>query len=147
MLKTISSAGMKQTNGKIFLDTNIIIYAHSDVEPDKQKIAQGIISETATVISTQVLQEAANTLTRKFKHTWKEVSKVLKEAAINNILHANTSDTILSACNIAEKYNYSFYDSLIIAAAMECGCDTLYSEDLHDGQLIENALTIVNPFR
>jgi predicted nucleic acid-binding protein len=136
---------MKQTNDKNFLDTNIIIYAHSDVEPEKQKIAQEIISNNNTTISTQILQEAANTLTRKFKHTWKEVSKVLEEAATNNVLHTNTNDTILAACNIANRYGYSFYDSLIIAAALECGCDTLYSED--DGQLIENTLTIANPFK
>jgi len=137
---------MMQTNAKFFLDTNIIIYAHSDVEPEKQKIAQGIISNNDTTISTQVLQEAANTLTRKFKHTWKEVSKVLEEAATNNILHTNTNDTIMAACNVADRYGFSFYDSLIIAAALEFGCDTLYSEDLHDGQLVENSLTIVNPF-
>lgn len=138
---------MKQTNDKNFLDTNIIIYAHSDVEPEKQKIAQEIISDTNTTISTQILQEAANTLTRKFKHTCKEVSKVLEEAATNNVLHTNTKDTILAACNIADRYGFSFYDSLIIAAALECGCGTLYSEDLQDGQLIENTLTIVNPFK
>ncbi len=137
---------MKQTNGKNFLDTNIIIYAHSDVESGKQKIAQEIISEKVTIISTQVLQKAANTLTRKFKHTWKEVSKVVDEAATNNILHTNTNDTILSACTISEKYNYPFYDSLIIAAALENNCNTLYSEDLHHEQLIENTLTIVNHF-
>jgi predicted nucleic acid-binding protein len=138
---------MKQTNAKSFLDTNIIIYAHSDLEPEKQKIAQGIISDNDTTISTQILQEAANTLTRKFKHTWKEISKVLEEAATNNILHTNTNDTILAACNIADRYGFSFYDSLIIAAALECNCNILYSEDLHDGQLIEITLTIVNPFK
>ncbi|NBC83069.1 MAG: PIN domain-containing protein [Bacteroidetes bacterium] len=137
---------MKQTSGKHFLDTNIIIYAHSDVEPKKQKIAQRIISENETTISTQVLQEAANTLTRKFKHTWKEISKVLEEAATNNVLHTNKNDTILAACNIADRYGFSFYDSLIIAAALECGCSTLYSEDMQDEQVIENSLIIVNPF-
>lgn len=138
---------MKPTSDKIFLDSNIIVYAHSDVEPDKQKIAQTIISEKLTVISTQVLKEIANILVKKFKHSWHDVSKVLAEAVSNNIVHTNTSQTILEACNIAEKYNFSFYDSLIIAAALESGCNILYSEDMQHDQVIENMLTIVNPFK
>ncbi len=124
---------MRQTNDKVFLDTNIIVYAHTDVEPDKQKIAQAIIAETLTIISTQVLQELTNTLVKKFKHPWGDIPKVLAEAASNNLLYTNTSHTILKACNIAENYNFSFYDSLIIAAALENDCNILYSEDMHHG--------------
>jgi predicted nucleic acid-binding protein len=52
----------------------------------------------------------------------------------------------VAACQIAEKYHFSFYDSLIIAASLECDCNILYSEDMHHGQIIENKLKIVNPF-
>lgn len=138
---------MRQMKDKIFLDSNIIIYAHTDLEPDKQIIAQKILSEKTTVVSTQVLQEVANTLTRKFKHSWKDTSRVLDETATNNILYTNTIETIMLACSIAEKYSFSFYDSLIIAAALDFGCETLYSEDLSDGQKIENKLIVLNPFR
>ncbi|NJK98980.1 MAG: PIN domain-containing protein [Bacteroidales bacterium] len=61
-------------------------------------------------------------------------------------MHINEITTIDLACQIAKKYHYSYYDSQIIAAAMECGCKTLYSEDMQDGQVIENILTILNPF-
>jgi predicted nucleic acid-binding protein len=137
---------MKPTSDKVFLDTNIIVYAHTDLEPQKQKTAQQIIAEHQTVISTQVLQETANTLVRKFNHSWSDITKVTAEAIQNNILHVNTDSTILDAFRIAERYGFSFYDSLIISAALECGCNILYSEDMHHGQLIENRLKIVNPF-
>jgi predicted nucleic acid-binding protein len=138
---------MKPTNDNIFLDTNIIVYAHTDVETDKQKTAQKIIVEQQTVISTQVLQETANTLVKKFRHSWPNVSKVTAEAIQNSILHVNTDSTILEAFRIAEHYGFSFYDSLIISAALESGCNILYSEDMQNGQLIENRLKIVNPFK
>jgi predicted nucleic acid-binding protein len=48
---------------------------------------------------------------------------------------------------IADKYQYSFYDSLIISAALSCNCKTLYTEDMQDGQIIENSLTIINPLK
>jgi predicted nucleic acid-binding protein len=129
-----------------FLDNNIIIYAHTDIEIGKQKTAQAIIREKPTVISTQVLQEVAITLSKKFKHTWPNISKVLDEASINNIVRSNTKHTVIKACQIADKYKFTFYDSLIIASALECGCNILYSEDMHHGQLIEKKLKIVNPF-
>jgi predicted nucleic acid-binding protein len=57
----------------------------------------------------------------------------------------NTGFTILDAFRIAERYGFSFYDSLIISVALECGCNILYSEDMHHVQLIENRLKIMNP--
>jgi predicted nucleic acid-binding protein len=138
---------MRPTNDKAFLDTNIIVYAHSDIEPDKQRTAQTIIAKMLTVISTQVLQETSNTLVKKFKQSWPDVLKVVTEAASNNLVHTNTSNTVFYACDMADKYHFSFYDSLIIAAALECDCNILYSEDLHDGQVIETRLRIVNPFK
>lgn len=66
-----------------------IVYAHTDLEPQKQKTAQKLITEHQKVISTQVLQETANTLVKKFKHSWLNVSKVAAEAIQNNLLHIN----------------------------------------------------------
>ncbi len=129
---------------RVFLDTNILVYAHTDVDVAKQSIAQKLIIDNLSFISTQVLQELANTLNRKFNHSWKDVAKVLADATENNSLHINTDVTIKSSCRLAGIYKFSFYDSLIIAAALEC--DMLYSEDLNNGQIIEKKLTIVNPF-
>ncbi len=133
-------------NDKVFLDTNVLVYAYSITEPDKQAIARKIIAEYDSYISTQVLQELTNTLTKKFYNSWNDAQNVILESCNNNLLHINERETVLDACSIAQKYNYSFYDSLIIAAAIECNCNTLFSEDLHNGQLIETKLRIVNPF-
>ena len=64
----------------------------------------------------------------------------------NNELYTNTANTIHLACQIAQRYHFSFYDSLIIAAALEANCSILYSEDMHHEQVIEKRLTIRNPF-
>lgn len=69
----------------------------------------------------------------------------MKVAKTNN-LHVNTNHTILMACQIADQYGFSFYDSMIISAALECGCGVLFSEDLQNGQMINGKLKIVNPF-
>ena len=79
---------------KIFLDTNVLVYAHSDLDLTKQKKAQEIISTLPTYISTQVLQELANTLSRKFNSTWKQVRQLLDESAKNNVFYINKPETI-----------------------------------------------------
>ncbi|MFN0176684.1 MAG: PIN domain-containing protein [Saprospiraceae bacterium] len=133
-------------SAKCFLDSNIIIYAHTDLDLQKQQIAQQIISNEESIVSTQVLQETANSLFRKFEFPWADIQPVLSEIANNNLLHTNTAVTVADACRIAARYGFSFYDSLIIAAALEANAELLYSEDLQDGQVIDGALTIKTPF-
>ena len=133
-------------NDKIFLDSNILVYSYSDTELEKQHIARNIIAENNSFISTQVLQELSNILIKKFKKSFKDVGITINESCKNNILLVNSKDTIIKACNIADKYKFSFYDSLIIASALECNCKILYSEDLQHKQVIEKSLSIVNPF-
>jgi predicted nucleic acid-binding protein len=75
------------------------------------------------------------------------IKKTLQECIYsNNEVYVNQQQTIFKACNIAERYQYSFYDSLIISAALESNCDILYSEDLQHNQIIDGVLTIINPF-
>ncbi|EHQ26631.1 PIN domain-containing protein [Mucilaginibacter paludis] len=132
---------------RIFLDTNIIIYAHSDVDLIKQNVTQNIITSQNTVISTQVLQETANVFHKKSKLPWALIIETLKDIAYNNVVYINTQETVLLACTIADKYHFSFYDSLIIASAIESDAKILYSEDMQHNQLIENRLRIINPFK
>lgn len=131
---------------KSFLDTNIILYSYSKTEPKKQKIARGVALLGETFISTQVLSESANVLRKKFKLNWSDISNTLHEISLNYKVLVNNMESINLACKIAGKYQFSIYDSLIIAAALESNCQVLYSEDMHHGQLIENKLTIINPF-
>jgi predicted nucleic acid-binding protein len=131
----------------VFLDTNILVYAHTDLDIAKQSIAQKLIAENVSFISTQVLQELANTLNRKFKHSWDDINVVLSDAVLNNNLHLNAENTIRQACRIAARYGFSFYDSMIISAAIDSNCSILYSEDLQDDQVIDEKLTVKNPFK
>jgi len=130
---------------KVFLDTNILIYCYSSSDAVKQSKAQSVANLPNVFISTQVLKEFTNVLHKKFKLDWQTIGDTLDELEKNFNIRTNTSVSIKKACQIADRYSFSFYDSLIVAAALEADCVTLYSEDMHDGQLIENKLTIKNP--
>ena len=108
----------------IFIDSNILLYAHTDLDIDKQAKAQELLLSDKIFISTQVLNEFINASRKKFKKEWHEIQEVLKEIV-----------------------QYSYYDSLIITLALTCNCSILYSEDLQDGQVIEKKLKIINPFK
>ena len=129
---------------RIFFDSNVMIYAYFKQDEKKQHISKQLISQNA-IISTQVLQELTNTLHRKMKVDYSIVRLILRECLKNCDLKTNTFETVFRALDIAEKYGFSFYDSLIVAAALESKCTTLYSEDMQHNQHIEN-LTIKNPF-
>lgn len=131
----------------VFLDSNIIVYSYSNSELHKQDIARKLITGNSSFISTQVLQELCNIVTRKFRFTYQQATVAIKECCQNNNLHINTANTVLKACEIANSYAFSFYDSMIIASALESNCSILYSEDLQDGQLIEKKLIVKNPFK
>ncbi len=130
-----------------FIDTNIVVYCYTNDEPKKREKAISVCAEVNTYLSTQVLTELSNTLKKKFKVDWKDVELVISEISSGFQIFVNQPNTIEKACQIADKYNYSFYDSLIIAAALASNCSILYSEDMQNGQIVENILTIVNPFR
>lgn len=134
-------------NDSFFIDTNILVYCYTEDETAKKQKALDIVNHSDAFISTQVLNELANTLKRKFKLDWQVVENVMTEVGSGFNVYVNKPDTIEQACRIAAKYHYSFYDSLIIAAALSANCKTLYSEDMQEGQVIENSLTIANPLK
>jgi len=137
-------------NGKIFIDTNVLVYSHDQDAGSKREIAvtvmQKLWEQEIGVISTQVLQEFYVTVTRKIP---KPLSPVTARGIIENYLfwdvELNDSDTILSASEIGERHMLSFWDSLIIAAAVNAKADKILTEDLNHGQIIEG-LVIENPF-
>jgi len=97
-------------------------------------------------ISTQVLQELTNIIIKKFKFSYERATEAVEECCRNSKLTVNSKDTILLAHRIAHHYGFSFYDSLIIGAALECNCSILYSEDMRHNQIIDKRLKIINPF-
>ncbi|MDZ7718163.1 MAG: PIN domain-containing protein [Balneolaceae bacterium] len=136
---------------RYFLDTNIIVYSFDVSDPQKQKTAKKLITDgliqNQGVISYQVVQEFINVSTRKF-----ETPLSIKDCRqyVDSVLDQmwevySSKDLVYSAFDIHERWQYSFYDSLIIAAAIEASCNILYSEDLQHKQKIYS-LQILNPF-
>ena len=132
-------------NDKIFFDTNVILYSYSVATDSRHVMAKQLISNTQGFISTQVIQELCNVLIKKFKLDQISISRAINEIDNNFNVLINNIDTIKVALNIHFKYSFSYYDSLIIASALQNECSVLYSEDLQHNQKIEKSLTIINP--
>ena len=131
---------------KIFLDTNVLIYAYSETEPDKRKTVLEILQRGRIVISTQVINEFIWVMYRKYQ-VGKDKLQIIGNRFLNIFeVCLIGKNTIKSALNVFVKYKFSYWDSLIIASALESGCGILYTEDMQDGQVIEGRLRIVNPF-
>ena len=137
-------------NDKIFVDTNILVYAHDLAAGDRHNQASTIIENlwdtNVGVISTQVLQEFYVTVTRKIV---KPLDRQRVREIIRNYLvwpvHLNDAETVLLASEIEARMNLSFWDALIVAAAQLLHVDKIFTEDMNHGQRIEGVL-IVNPF-
>jgi predicted nucleic acid-binding protein len=131
---------------KDFFDTNVLIYAVAKNDPKALK-GEALLA-SGGIVSVQSLNEFVSVARRKLRMSWTEVKEFL---AIIGVLCPKpvpvSLDTHKGAVAIAEKYGYGIYDALVVSAALEAGCKTLYSEDLQDGQIINRQLTIRNPFR
>ena len=135
---------------KVFLDTNILIYAHDMDAGPKHDVATSITEEMwedkTGVISTQVIQEFYVNVTRKIPNP---ITPVLARGIILSYfswhVEAIEPHTILLASEIEERYVLSFWDSLIIATASQSNAGKILTEDLNHGQVIEGVL-IKNPF-
>ena len=125
------------TSERCFLDSNVLLYTLTEGDP-RQAIAAALLARGGT-ISVQVLNEFASVAHRKLKLSWPEVADAL--AAVRALCPAPLPLTL------ARQTGYALYDALILASAIEAGCDVLYSEDMQDSQVIEGRLTIRNPFR
>ena len=132
---------------KVFLDTNVVVFLYSGDEPEKQTAALSLIENNEAIVSTQVLSELANTLSRKFSLPYEVVAQAVAEVQEGSTVSLVMPETIAQALTLAKKYQYSYYDSQILASALLAGCSTLFTEDIQHGQLIENSMTICNPFR
>jgi predicted nucleic acid-binding protein len=134
---------------RFFVDTNILMYAHDTAAGVKHERARALIEELwrdrSGVVSTQVLQELAVNLRRKAgqplnaKATREIVSDYLSWQVV-----INDGDSILEALDLQERYQISFWDALVVQAALSCGAEILYSEDLSDGQKY-GSVRVVNP--
>jgi predicted nucleic acid-binding protein len=128
-----------------FLDTNILIYAFTT---DRRESATQALLERGCFVGVQGLNEFANVARRKLGMDWQEVREAL--AAIQALcpaIQALDIETHAAALRITEHCGYTIFDALMIAAALQAGCVTLWSEEMQDGIVIDQRLRIANPFR
>ena len=133
-----------------FFDTNILVYLFDNDAPEKQAVAEALVTKEAAsgqlVISTQVLQELYVTLTRKLSEPLPEedAEQVIQNFSSFPVVGIDTRH-IQGAISRSRLFRFSFWDALIIESAITSGAQTLYTEDLQAGQQIETLL-IKNPF-
>jgi predicted nucleic acid-binding protein len=135
-----------------FLDTNVFVYALLASEPLKKQRALELVElalgSHLGCTSYQVIQEFANVATRKFaQRLTADKCKQFIDAAMEPLNRVASSKALVnSALDLQSETRYSFYDCLVLAAALQAGADVLYTEDLQHGQLLHGTLQVVNPF-
>ena len=129
---------------KAFFDTNILLHLPCGDEAKADRAEEVIAG--GGIISVQVLNEFASVATRKLGMSWVEIREILSQVRAVCPVEAITVETHNRGLQIAERYGFSIYDAMIIASALLAGCATLYSEDMHHGQVFDDQITIRNPF-
>jgi predicted nucleic acid-binding protein len=128
----------------IFVDTNVVLYTLGE-DARKKTIARAILAKRP-VLSTQVINEAVNVCLRRFKFTPEQsyafADLVMRKTEVRPVEEM----TIRKSAEIALRYQFSNWDSLIVASALLENCNILYSEDMQHNQLINKQLKIINPF-
>lgn len=129
-----------------FLDTNILLYAASkkEEEREKRKVARELLSRDGVGLSVQVLAEFYVNAISKLKLPEEQVVRVLEKLRRFPVLPVDEA-VFWSSLEIRKRYGISYRDSAILAAAIELGCGTVFSEDLNDGQIYAG-VKVVNPF-
>jgi len=136
-------------SGRAFFDTNIFIYLYAEKERGKQTVCKDVINKADECItSTQILNEISNVLIRKWQMPVDAIKTIKQDIIqISDEVAYIKEDTIDKAIDLHFKYGFSYYDCLMLSSALESNCTTIYTEDMSDGQVVENKLTIVNPFK
>jgi predicted nucleic acid-binding protein len=128
-----------------FFDSNVLLY--SATEDEEKAACTEALMEEGGVISLQVLNEIANVLRRKRTRTWTEVVDYLGRLRVALDVRAFTLREHLAGLAVIERYKLGTYDAMLIASALLAECHVFWSEDMHDGLVIEGTLTIRNPYR
>jgi predicted nucleic acid-binding protein len=138
-------------NAKFFLDTNVILYAFDQAAPQKAEVARQLIKDgidaKQTVISYQVVQEFINVAIKSFRISLAraDLELFLETALFPMAVVSPSQSLIMEALRLQSAFRLAWYDSLIVAAALESSCEVLYTEDIQHGQRIRDVL-VQNPF-
>ncbi|AZO78191.1 MULTISPECIES: PIN domain-containing protein [unclassified Bosea (in: a-proteobacteria)] len=130
---------------RAFLDSNVVIYAFSD-DP-RNSVAEDLLGRGCE-LSVQVLNEFTNVARRKLGFSWAEITDAVEAiTTLSRIVHPLGFATHQEAVRLAERYGLGFYDTLIVASALQSGCAVLYSEDMQHALIVDEQLRIENPFQ
>jgi len=131
---------------RVFLDTNALVYFISNERKKKVRAREIIFSSEEVYVSSQIISEFISVCFSKKLLSADEIISIVNQLieALNFV--AVEESTIKKALQIKHKLGFSFWDCLVISSALENNCSILYTEDLQEGQIIENTLTIINPF-
>ena len=127
------------------VDTNIFLYLRDIDSPEKQKKANNLI-DFLPVVSSQVVSEYLNVSKRLLKLPKEQILDICSDDLEGCKIHSVTLSTLRLARKLISIYDFQLFDSIIVASALEAGCEILYSEDFQHNQLVENRLRIINPF-
>jgi predicted nucleic acid-binding protein len=144
-------AGKRFTTVPSFVDTNILIYAEDRDAKSKHDVARDLLVELwdqrSGVLSVQVLQEFYVNVTRKMKKPLAPAKALeIVEEYLTWTVVENSGRLLVAAIDLQQRSQLSFWDSMVVQAALESGCDRLYTEDLNNGQRF-GSLVVVNPFK
>lgn len=128
------------------IDTNIIIYAFDEnLSSPKRLVALDVITATP-VLSSQVLSEIVNILHKRWKYSKAKLIETVNFLIQNCVLFPVNNHIVLLSHKLILKYDFQYFDALIVASAITSNCSVLYSEDMQHNMLVENRLSIINPF-
>lgn len=133
----------------VFFDSNVLVYIATNQDAAKKKVALELVASAIGsqngVISLQVLREVANCMFKKSNDSVEHIRETLSGFDALDFL-GDSRELLDRGMDIKDQYGIQFYDALIVASAEATGCDTLYSEDMGDGQ-IYSGIRVVNPFK
>lgn len=130
-----------------FVDTNVWLYAFiENGDSAKSARASGLIQQGSIRLSTQVVNEVCVNLLKKAKFSENALRQLIDAFYTKYDVADLQRSTFLAASDLRDRYSFSYWDSVIVASALETGAEILYSEDMQDGLLVNNQLRIVNPF-
>jgi len=129
-----------------FIDTNIWLYAFVAGDPIKSAAAASLLQRSSIAVSVQVINEVCVNLIRRANFAESDVRELIDSFFSKCLVVPIDRQVLLRASALRERHSLSFWDSTIIATALQCGATHLYSEDLQHGLIIERSLRITNPF-
>jgi len=136
---------MPDSSSGRFIDTNVLLHLAGQDEA-KAARAEAVVAAGGTV-SVQVLNEIAHMARRKMGFSWAETREFLATLCLLLEVVPLTAETHDLGLALAERYGFSVYDAMIVAASVHAGCGMLLSEDMQDGMVIAEGVRIVDPFR